>query len=140
MKKLNILKTFAINIVVISLLCAFCFPINAVNALTNYTENKENRSIETLTITADQGLGGDMGYVTCKVIVNYNIQARTYKVAGVTVTPHFSSRQPLLTMIGNPTTTPDSGGLITNGYVTVHYKFGIMFTDYKWSKSCKVYL
>ena len=37
MKKLNILKTFAINIVVISLLCAFCFPINAVNALTNYT-------------------------------------------------------------------------------------------------------
>ena len=30
MKKLNILKTFAINIVVISLLCAFCFPINAV--------------------------------------------------------------------------------------------------------------
>lgn len=69
MKKLNILKTFAISIVVISLLCAFCFPINAVNALTNYTENKENRSIETLTITADQGLGGDMGYVTCKVIV-----------------------------------------------------------------------
>lgn len=84
MKKLNILKTFAINIVVISLLCAFCFPINAVNALTNYTENKENRSIETLTITADQGLGGDMGYVTCKVIVNYNIQARTYKVASDT--------------------------------------------------------
>ena len=118
MKKLNILKTFAISIVVISLLCVFCFPINAVNALTNYTENKENRSIETLTITADQGLGGDMGYVTCKVIVNYNIQARTYKVAGVTVTPHFSSSQPLLTMIGNPTTTPDSGGLITNGYVS----------------------
>lgn len=63
MKKLNILKLFAINIVVISLIYAFCFPINAVNALTTHTENKENRSIETLTITRDQGLGGDMGHV-----------------------------------------------------------------------------
>lgn len=59
MKKLNILKLFAINIVVISLIYAFCFPINAVNALTTHTENKE----KTLTITADQGLGGDMGHV-----------------------------------------------------------------------------
>lgn len=140
MKKLNILKKSMIAIVSLSLLFLFCLPIKVVNAYSeNEIENIEPKWVEQMTFTADQGLGGDMGYVTCKAVVNYNHSTKTYTLVSVSVTPHFSASQPLLTMIGTPTSTPSAGSKVTN-YVTVHYKFGIMFTGNEWSKSCTIYL
>lgn len=129
--------------VIISLLTVLALGLsfslhNYVVALEN--TNIETRSVERLVCTADKGLGSN-GYVTCTVLIDYNIQAGTYTVAGFYLTPHFSSAFPGLKIDGTPYTVPGSRQQVTNGYVTVHFTVensvpGIVIG--RWDYSCKV--
>ncbi len=134
-------KTFVSLITVLSMFLSCSFINCSFAADISNSGDAEIQSIEVLTCTADKGLD-NYGYVTCTVKINYNIQAKTYKVSSCTVTPHFNLvNYPLLYLIGSPTTSPASGEKVTGGYVTVYFNYGMRAPiGTKWGASCKVYL
>lgn len=132
---LSITRKLAAIFTVMSLLFAYVVPVN-VNAKSKGIE--PYAVIETLIRSANKELGGEMGSVTCTVRVEYNIQAKTYKLVGVTCTPHFSPSQPLLVMMGTPKSEPAKGQYFAGNGVTVRFDFGIWGTSNRWTKECYV--
>lgn len=132
---LSIKRKIAVIFTVVSLLFVYVVPIN-VNA--NSKGIVPRAVTETLVRSATLELGGQMGSVTCTVKVEYNIQAKTYKLTSVTCTPHFSPSQPLLVMMGTPTSDPKKGEFFPGNGVYVNFEFGIWGTASRWKKQCYV--
>ncbi len=91
------------------LLCLVCMFIciislvttTQVRALDNQATPYAN--IERYTVKEDVGLnknGINMGYVTCKVVVEYSSLGPGYTVISATCEPHFSIAYPFLTIGG----------------------------------------
>ena len=109
------------------LLCLVCMFIciislvttTQVRALDNQATPYAN--IERYTVKEDVGLnknGINMGYVTCKVVVEYSSLGPSYTVISATCEPHFSIAYPFLT-IGGVKSDPAVGKKITGDSVKV---------------------
>ncbi len=128
--------------IILSLLSVFCIMSCTMGTTlaAQRLNNAEPYGNEIFTVSQDFGIG-EIGYVTCKVKVNYNVQGRYYKVSNVSVTPHFAAECITYKIVGTPTSNPKSGEKITGGYVNVTFKYsnGLFGTfERHWTKTCKV--
>ena len=128
------------------LLCLVCMFIciislvttTQVRALDNQATPYAN--IERYTVKEDVGLnknGINMGYVTCKVVVEYSSLGPSYTVISATCEPHFSIAYPLLT-IGGVKSDPAVGKKITGDSVKVSFNVREMTSGTMWSYDCRI--
>lgn len=127
-----------IGIVLISIFLLSLSFVHAVNA----KETAAPRSVETLLATGQIQLdqsGTNAGYVKCFAKIDYNIQARTYKVVSAYIEPHISWWvYPFLT-VGSVTTSPEIGQFFKSGSVIkVNFKATEGTSGTVWNYSCKV--
>lgn len=128
------------------LLCLVCMFIciislvttTQVRALDNQATPYAN--IERYTVKEDVGLnknGINMGYVTCKVVVEYSSLGPGYTVISATCEPHFSIAYPFLT-IGGFKSDPAVGKKITGDSVKVSFNVREMTSGTMWSYDCRI--
>ena len=128
------------------LLCLVCMFIciislvttTQVRALDNQATPYAN--IERYTVKEDVGLnknGINMGYVTCKVVVEYSSLGPGYTVISATCEPHFSIAYPFLT-IGGVKSDTAVGKKITGDSVKVSFNVREMTSGTMWSYDCRI--
>ena len=101
---------------------------------------QSSNSIERYTVKEDVGLnknGINMGYVTCKVVVEYSSLGPSYTVISATCEPHFSIAYPFLT-IGGVKSDPAVGKKITGDSVKVSFNVREMTSGTMWSYDCRI--
>ena len=129
--------------ILLCLVCMFSCIISLVTttqvrALDNQATPYAN--IERYTVKEDVGLnknGINMGYVTCKVVVEYSSLGPGYTVISATCEPHFSIAYPFLT-IGGVKSDPAVGKKITGDSVKVSFNVREMTSGTMWSYDCRI--
>lgn len=124
---------------IIILISIFVLSLNFVEPI-SAKELVEPRSVETLLATGQIQLsqgGSNRGYVDCFVKVDYNIQAKTYKVVAAYVQPHIFNSPFLL--VGRVTSDPAVGQYFSKGTaIYVNFLAGEGSSLTQWNYRCRV--
>ncbi len=137
MKKIS-LKKLSLCLICMFVCIISLFTITKVQGLENKVMPSAN--IERYTVTEDVGLdknGVNMGYVTCKVVIEYSSLGPSYTVISVACDPHFSAVYPFLT-IGGIKSNPAVGKKITGDSVEVLFNIREMTSGTMWSYNCRI--
>ena len=114
------------------LLCLVCMFICIISLVTT----TQVRALDNqATPYANNGI--NMGYVTCKVVVEYSSLGPGYTVISATCEPHFSIAYPFLT-IGGVKSDPAVGKKITGDSVKVSFNVREMTSGTMWSYDCRI--